>query len=179
MNAARAGREGRFLSLLGQHEKILYKVAHAYCRSAADRDDLVQEMIAALWRSFDRYDERQRFSTWLYRVALNVAISSYRREKRRQDNIAEVDPASLDIAESAGERSEPLERLSDFIVGLGDIDKALMLLYLESYTYEEIATTLGLSETNVATKLSRIKGQREPPSTEAILRLRETQHDDR
>ncbi|HZF13259.1 MAG TPA: RNA polymerase sigma factor, partial [Thermoanaerobaculia bacterium] len=75
--------QDRFLALLDEHKKILYKVAGSYCRNPADREDLVQEMVVQLWRSFDRYDESYRFSTWMYRIALNVAISFYRSESRR------------------------------------------------------------------------------------------------
>jgi RNA polymerase sigma factor (sigma-70 family) len=70
----------RFQNLVDDHKKILYKVCHSYCRNPGDRDDLAQEIIVQLWRSFGAFDERVRFSTWMYRIALNVAISFYRLE---------------------------------------------------------------------------------------------------
>src|SRR6202790_577238 len=73
----------RFQTAVDQHKKILYKVCNSYCRNRDDRDDLAQEIIIQLWRSFGKFDERYRFSTWMYRIALNVAISFYRRENRR------------------------------------------------------------------------------------------------
>src|ERR1700732_3812643 len=73
----------RFQTAVDQHKKILYKVCNSYCRNRDDRDDLAQEIIIQLWRSFGKFDKRYRFSTWMYRIALNVAISFYRRENRR------------------------------------------------------------------------------------------------
>ena len=77
----------RFQSLVEEHKKILYKVCNSYCRNRDDRDDLAQEIIVQLWRSFEKFDERVRFSTWMYRIALNVAISFYRRETTRTQHV--------------------------------------------------------------------------------------------
>src|SRR5437762_119485 len=91
-----APRQERFQLLVDEHRKILYKVAGLYCRDAADRQDLAQEIVVQLWRSFDRYDERRRFSTWMYRIALNVAISFHRSESRRRRHVV---PAGDDLLE--------------------------------------------------------------------------------
>src|SRR3954471_23114629 len=96
-------RQDRFLARLDEHKKILYKVAASYCRSPADRPDLVQEIVVQLWRSFDRYDERFRFSTWMYRIALNVAISFYRGEARRSRNTVPAEDSILEIAADSPE----------------------------------------------------------------------------
>src|SRR6185503_6542022 len=98
---SQTGGQERFLSLLDEHRKILYKVAHSYCRNPADRADLVQEIATQLWRSFGRYDDRQRFSTWMYRVALNVAISWVRTESRRRRHTAPSDDSILEVAAGA------------------------------------------------------------------------------
>jgi RNA polymerase sigma factor (sigma-70 family) len=153
-------RQDKFLSLLDEHRKILFKVANSYARIPADREDLVQEMTAQLWRSFHRYDDRYPFSTWMYRVALNVAISFYRRETQRLRHIVVAEDSVL---ESAAERSESSEADADlrllhrFLERLGELDRALMLLYLDGHRHDAIADVLGISETNVGTKIGRLK----------------------
>jgi RNA polymerase sigma-70 factor (ECF subfamily) len=153
-------RQERFLSLLDEHKKILWKVASGYCRNPADRQDLAQEIVVQLWRSFGRYDERRRFSTWMYRIALNVAITFYRGETRRSRRTV---PAAESILEIAAEASEPaaadedLAQLHRAIARLDELDRALVLLYLDGNRYETIAEVLGISETNVGTKIHRIK----------------------
>lgn len=153
-------RQDRFLILLDEHKKILYKVASSYCRNPADRQDLVQEIAVQLWRSFDRYDEGYRFSTWMYRIALNVAISFYRSETRRSRNTVPAEESLLEIAADPPEPAETddgLRRLHELIGQMNGLDKALILLVLDGNRYDTIAEILGISETNVGTKISRIK----------------------
>ncbi|MGH8232888.1 MAG: RNA polymerase sigma factor [Rhodanobacteraceae bacterium] len=156
----------RFETLLREHFGIVLKIAGAYARNAHDRDDLVQEIAAQLWRSFGTLDEsRAKFTTWMYRVALNVAISSVRRAKRSGAEYFEpLEGAHLETVAGPGEtlhetmeRNERLAVLHDFIACLDPLNRALVLLYLEDRSYAEIADVLGISETNVATKLGRIK----------------------
>lgn len=149
----------RFLSLLDEHKKILYKVAGSYCRNPEDRQDLTQEIVVQLWRSFDRYDESYRFSTWMYRIALNVAISFYRSETRRSRDIVPAEESILEIADPRGsaEVDENLQLLQQQIEQLDALDRALIILYLDGNRYDTIAEILGISETNVGTKLGRIK----------------------
>lgn len=156
---SRPPQQDRFLNLLEEHKKILYKVASAYCRNPADRQDLVQEIVVQLWRSFDRYDESYRFSTWMYRIALNVAISFSRSEARRARNTV---PAEVSLLEIADEREstapdENLQLLQQLLAQLDELDRALMILYLDGHRYDAIAEVLGISETNVGTKIGRIK----------------------
>lgn len=146
----------RFLTLLDQHKKILHKVAASYCRNPTDRQDLVQEMVVQLWRSFDRYDPDQRFSTWMYRVALNVAISFLRSETRRTRHTVPAEDQVLEIAADQPE-SDDLQLLWQFIERLDEVDKALVLLYLDGNSHQTIAEVLGISATNVGTKIGRIK----------------------
>jgi len=152
-------REDRFAALLDEHRGILRRVAWAYGRSDEDRRDLVQEMAMQLWRSFDRFDERLRFSTWMYRVALNVAISYLRRESVRAAHLHPGDPALLEEAEdrsgSLGDRD--LRLLDRFLAALDGLDRALMLLYLDGCSHREISDVLGITETNVGTKIGRLK----------------------
>lgn len=152
----------RFEALLHEHRGIVFKVAGLYSRSAADRDDLVQEISTQLWRSFASFDpERAKFSTWMYRVALNVAISQARRE--RWSEADRFEPLQMHHLETVGggeeivEQDERLVALHDFIGRLDPLNRALILLYLEDRDYGEMADILGITATNVATKISRIK----------------------
>ncbi|HZX72187.1 MAG TPA: sigma-70 family RNA polymerase sigma factor [Rhodanobacter sp.] len=154
--------EQRFEALLHEHRRIVFKVAGLYSRSAADREDLVQEISAQLWRSFGSYDEaRAKFSTWMYRIALNVAISQVRRDRwLESDRFEPLEARHLETVgggEPIAEADERLTALYAFIGQLDPLNRALVLLYLDDRSYGEIADVLGISETNVATKLGRIK----------------------
>jgi RNA polymerase sigma factor (sigma-70 family) len=154
--------ETRFLALFHEHRAILYKVAFGYCRNREDRVDLVQEMAIQLWRSFGRYDGRVKFSTWAYRVAMNVAISHFRGEGRRIrdtlpfNELAHELAADDPLAEEAGDNMRVLRRLID---GLDELNRALILLYLEGHTSEEIAEIVGISPGNVTTRMNRVKNE--------------------
>ena len=155
-----ATREDRFLVLLEEDRKILFKVANLYCRNRADFADVVQEMVLQAWRSFDHYDQSRRFSTWLYRIALNVAISFYRSETRRSRTIVPADESIIEIAAQPSETAgleDQLRLLRGFIDQLDELDRALALLYLDGNSYEVIAEVLGISESNVGTRINRIK----------------------
>ena len=155
--------QARFAALLDQHRGIVLKVAHGYCRDPEDRRDLVQDISVQAWRAFSAFDpSRSRFSTWLYRIALNVAISQVRSTRLRQrhhsplddDAIAALpDPAARDTHEAdAG-----IHALYAVIDRLDPLNRALMLLYLDERSQREIAEILGISESNVATKIGRLK----------------------
>ena len=149
-----------FLALLQAHKGIIYKVANAYCPIAEARKDLVQEIIVQLWKSFDNYNDQFRHSTWIYRIALNTAISLYRKETNRKKLAAPLPDEILHAADSvdSNETATQLKLLQQFIAGLKDLDKALILLYLEEKPHAAIAEIMGISVTNVATKIGRIKG---------------------
>lgn len=163
---AERDRQRRFEALLREHQRIVFKVAHVYANNRHDREDLAQEIAVQLWRSFGAFDVRRaKFTTWMYRVALNVAISHLRSRKR--SGAGQVEPLdSARLASVAGtdaahdevlEHDQRMAALNAFIAGLDTLNRALVLLYLEDRDYAEIAAVLGISETNVATKLNRIK----------------------
>lgn len=148
-----------FLQLIEDNKAIIYKICNAYCPNKADRDDLVQEIIYQLWKSGHSFDPGQRFTTWMYRVALNVAISFYRKGSK-ENTITSLSGEEENIADNTSntnELEENIVRLQQFINELKELDRALMILYLESRPYKEIAEILGITETNVASKISRIK----------------------
>lgn len=144
--------QDRFQTLLDQHRKILYKVCHSYCRNPDDRADLAQQIVVQLWRSFRSFDGRTRFSTWMYRVALNVAISWYRRERTRTNHVLPAGESLLDVAAATGAEPDDIRLLYQFIETLDELNKALILLYLDGHSNREIGEVLGISETNVGTK---------------------------
>ena len=167
------GREQQraFETLLREHQRIVFKVVSVYARHPEDRRDLTQEICVQLWRSFPSFDEkRARFSTWMYRVALNVAVSQMRRPPRRDERFEALDQQQLDAAGTVGiaEPDERVEALHRFIAQLDPFNRALILLYLEDRGYGDIAEILGISETNVATKISRIKQKLRQQMTGAI-----------
>jgi len=153
----------RFEKLLGEHRRVVFKVASVYAADADDRDDLAQEILVQLWRSFGSYDERRaKFSTWLYRIALNVAISQLRYRRAALDGRTEpLRPHHLDTiaGEPVAERDERIKAMYAFIGELDALNRALILLYLEDRSYAEIADVLGITVTNVATKINRIKNR--------------------
>jgi RNA polymerase sigma factor (sigma-70 family) len=149
--------QDKFQTLVDRHKKILYKVCNSYCRNPDDRDDLAQQIVAQLWQSFRSFDGRVEFSTWMYRVALNVAISWYRRERTRTSHILPAGEQLLDVAAETETEPDDIRLLYQFIDTLDELNKALILLYLDGHTNREIGEVLGISETNVGTKISRLK----------------------
>lgn len=163
----------RFLGELEAHKKILYKVARIYCANATDRQDLMQEITVQLWRSWSFFDGRSAFSTWMYRVALNVAISWVRARKYDRHTVSLDEPLveAAGYEEAAACDVPPHLRvfLAQVLGGLGELDRALILLYLEGHDHESMAAILGTTATNVATRINRIKQrlQREHGGSEA------------
>jgi RNA polymerase sigma factor (sigma-70 family) len=149
--------DDQFSALIEEHKGIIYKIANSYCRNAEDRKDLIQEIIVHLWKSHDRYDDRFKLSTWIYRIALNVAISAYRREKKRSDQTSPLEDIIIEPAAESAQPDPKIATLHRIIDQLDELNRALMILYLDENSYRDIAGILGLTETNVATKINRLK----------------------
>ena len=149
----------QFLYLIQQNKKLIFKVCNTYCADAEDRKDLVQEVIIQLWHSFGSYNNQYKLSTWMYRIALNTAISFYRSDRKRKANTSSISENIFDIADddTSHELDERVTLLYQFINQLDELNKALMILYLDNNSYKDMADILGITETNVATKISRIK----------------------
>ena len=153
-------QQERFGELIERHRGIVFKVANTYSFQANERGDLAQEITAQLWRAFPGYDTQRSFSTWMYRIALNVAISYVRSSSHHGKHSVPLDEALHDIADENGadpEIDQQVRALHRFIAQLDKLNRALLLLYLEDHSYREIAEILGITETNVATKISRLK----------------------
>ncbi len=170
----------QFTGLVRRHAGLLHKVAFAYCKSAADREDVIQEITMQLWRARQRYDESFKETTWIYRVAINVAISFYRRESRHRKGRQPYDASAITVSEPSAEPSEELQVLLRCIDGLNALEKGLVLLYLDGNDHPSIAHVLGISVSNVGTKLMRIKDKlraafERPPHPQDPLHSQETE----
>ena len=147
----------QFSVLIEEHKGIIYKIANSYCHNAEDRKDLIQEIIVHLWKSHGRYDDRFKLSTWIYRISLNVAISAYRREKKRSDRVSPLEEIIVEPATEPEQADPKIATLHRIIDRLDELNRALMILYLDDNSYRDIAGILGITETNVATKINRLK----------------------
>ena len=151
-------QEAEFVSLLEENQNIVHKICRLYTQSEAEHKDLFQEISIQLWRSFDRFEGKSKFSTWMYRVGLNTAITLYRKNKKRLDTYPLNDEISrIELDQYDPVVDEQLNWLYQTIEEFSEIDKALVLLYLEDKRYDEIAQTLGISAVNARVKMNRIK----------------------
>jgi len=145
----------RFLILIKEHQGIIHKICRIYRDIQEDREDLFQEIIFQLWKSHQTFKNDSKISTWIYRIALNTAIATFR--KKKQD--IEYRPVLPDLAEEQPDEALALrqERLFTALNQLDDGDKAIITLYLEDLSYQQIADITGISENYVGVKLNRIK----------------------
>ncbi len=155
-----------FSELIEQHQAIIHKVTMVYANGRADREDLFQEICLQLWKSYPNFREEAQFSTWMFRVAINTAISNIRKEKRMLpfEPLRDTDR----IPEDGMEDKEKVKLLYRSIAKLNRIDKAIILLWLEEKNYKEIASIMGTSEKNVSVKLVRIKRKLEELVMETV-----------
>lgn len=153
----------RFAAQLAQHQGIVLKVARAYCHDGEDRKDLIQEISIQAWRAFPAFAPgRAQFSTWLYRIALNVAISQLRHQRLRQRHHSDVDAARIEEHEAVADSAEDavsLAQLNNLIRTLPALDRALLLLHLDDCSHRQIGEVLGISPGNAATRLHRLRQQ--------------------
>jgi RNA polymerase sigma factor (sigma-70 family) len=147
--------EQDFIPLLNQHQKIIHKICHVYMQDAFEREDLFQEITLQAWKAFPSFRGDSQFSTWLYRVALNTAITFYRKEKKQLTVVQQND--FPEISDDGNEKEEQLSAMHKAIASLSKIDKALVMLFLEDYSYIQIGEMLGITANNVAVKMNRIK----------------------
>lgn len=150
-----------FEEILNKNKGIIFRIVNYYCKNADDKKDLEQEILIQIWLSYKKYNEAFAWSTFIYRIALNVSIGFYKKQKRRKDKFINV---NLFIETHLQDETplvidEDLRVLNEFIFQLNDINKALMILYLQEKSYAEIGLILGISETNISTKINRLKIQ--------------------
>ena len=144
--------------MINRHRGIIFKVCHLYAKEKDYRDDLFQDIVLQLWRSFPTFRKESLASTWMYRVALNTAISQFRKDVKRPErqalSTAEFQIPDIDWLERDNENSV---LLNDAIRQLSRIEKAIIMLYLEEKSYREISDIMGITESNVGVKLNRVK----------------------
>ena len=151
----------QFVSILEKHIGIIFKISGAYAYVKQDREDLIHDIIYELWKSYKRFDGSCKISTWIYRIALNISMN-YIRGRRNAVLFSSLDAfRETDITMWVEEQSSlpQLEMLYRCIDKLGEIDKAIILLYLDGNSHDEISEIIGLSRTNVGTRIGRIKEQ--------------------
>jgi len=150
--------EHTFVKLLEEHQNIVHKICRMYTYDQDSHHDLFQEITIQLWKAYPKFRGDAKFSTWMYRVALNTAITLYRKSKRKPQT-QDIEQFSFKIkAEEYDDTTEQqLKIMYAAIKELNDIDKALVFLYLEGRNYSEISETLGISEVNARVKMNRVK----------------------
>ncbi len=150
--------EKEFLQIVQKNQGIIHKVCNIYCDVQEDRNDLFQEIVAQLWKSFPTFQNRSKFSTWMYRVALNTAITSFKKAKRRPDqNRLTYDNFQIEDNSYDTETEENIKQLHRAVAQLSGVEKSIVLLYFENKKYEEIAEITGISQNYVRVKMNRIK----------------------
>ena len=150
-------KEQEFLTRIENHKGILYKVSKMYMDNHDDQQDLFQEIVCQLWKSYDSFRNESQFSTWMYRVAVNTAIVFLRKEKRKVDK---YEIASENIKDDEGDshiKESQLDHFYKAVQKLEKIDKAIIFYQLEGFSHKEIGENLGISEGNARVKLNRAK----------------------
>jgi RNA polymerase sigma-70 factor (ECF subfamily) len=152
--------EHQFVSELESNQNIVHKVCSLYTNDAHSHNDLFQEISIQLWKAYPKFRGESKFSTWMYRVALNTAITLYRKSKKRV-RTQEYDSVLFKIKADQYDdtQEQQLKLMYGAIKQLNDIDKALVFLYLENKDYAEISGNLGISELNARVKMNRIKNK--------------------
>ncbi len=152
------GDERTFINLVNEHQGLIHKVCNMYESDREGRNDLFQEIVLQLWRSFPSFRGESKITTWMYRIALNTAISGYRK-KTRKVKTEDLNEVHLNISEPYGneETEEHLQQLRTAIRQLSDIERAMVMMALEEIPYEEIAETIGITQNNVRVRMNRIR----------------------
>jgi RNA polymerase sigma factor (sigma-70 family) len=150
-------REDEFIHLIQQNQGLIYKITTIYTRDREEQKDLYQEIVYQTWKSFDQFKKASKPSTWLYRVGMNTGITNLNRTKKRVTAVP-LDGLDLDFADDLDSgMEERLKVLYAEIRKLGLLDRGIVFLFLEGKSHDEIAEIVGISSSNVGTRLSRIK----------------------
>lgn len=149
-----------FIQAINQNLGIAHKVCRLYFMDMDDREDVLQEMLYHLWRSYPNFSGRSKFSTWMYSVCLNTALTYFRKNKKQKHEYLSTTHHQIPDASSEN-KDETINMLFEVIAMLTPVNKAIVLLYLENMSYEEIADITGLSKSNVSVRLVRIKKELE------------------
>lgn len=149
--------EKDFLNLMEKHKGILYKISRMYFDHTEDQQDLIQEMTFQLWKSYQNFSGKSLFSTWMYRVCLNTALTFFKKEDKKQDKYELHENFDKADDDHSGYKEEQLRYFYDAVQELNKVEKALIFLFLEGMNHREISENLGISEVNARVKLNRTK----------------------
>lgn len=153
-------KEKQFLMLLEKHKGILYKISRMYEDNEEDQEELRQEIVYHLWKSYGDFEGRSSFSTWMYRVALNTALTQFKKESKRSQIEVSLNEEAFQLKSDYSNAEEKENQLAHFykaVQELNKVEKALIFLYLEGLSHRDIASSLGITEGNTRVKLNRIK----------------------
>lgn len=151
-------KEKKFVRELKENQNIIHKVCRIYTDNEVDHEDLFQEITLQVWKSYPLFRGDAKFSTWMYRIALNTAISLFRKSKREISVNVEVDVSDLKISiQDSNKDEERLKILYKAIHQLSDIEKALIMMFLDDKSYREIGDILGITEGNARVKMNRAR----------------------
>ncbi|HEX6226512.1 MAG TPA: sigma-70 family RNA polymerase sigma factor [Chryseolinea sp.] len=149
--------EEKFISLINEHQGLIHKVCLMYESDPDVRNDLFQEIVLQLWKSFSSFRGESKISTWMYRIALNTAISGFRKQTRwvKTEDLREL---HLNISDAGNdEQEENFQKLQWAIRQLSEVERAMIMMALEEIPYEEIAETIGITQNNVRVRMNRIR----------------------
>lgn len=150
-------KEREFLHLIEKYKAIVYKIANLYAQNAEDRKDLFQEIMLSLWKAYPTFKGNAKVSTWIYRVSLNTAITNYRKVQKRPVYEPIFNLPEIKVEEVNHAQVEQLNVLYQAIETLNKIDKAIIFLYLEEKSYQEISQIMGITSANAGMRIKRIK----------------------
>jgi RNA polymerase sigma-70 factor (ECF subfamily) len=158
MRKGKSVDKSEIAQLIDEHRKLIYKVVNSYCANLHEQEDLIQEIIFHLLKGYEKFDHKVKVTTWMYKVAFNVAISHYRKHKTRQRYVVPM-PEKLVLIDETKENDtdQSLQRLRHFIEELNGLNKAVLIMFLDGNSHKEISKVLGISVSNVGTKINRIK----------------------
>lgn len=151
---SKAEAEKAFMAVIEEHRRIIFKVSYLYALDQDDVNDLYQDIILNLWKSFPQFKGECNISTWIYRISLNTSISRIRKKP-----MAKAVPLTEAMLIPTDQQSDLMSDVYGLIARLGELDRALILLWLEDRPYDEIADIMGISKGNVAVKLNRVKNK--------------------
>ena len=147
--------ENEFLHLIDQNQNIIHKVCNIYCSNPADREDLYQEILLNAWKGFKHFRHESKFSTWLYRVALNTAITGLKKKQRHTS--AELLSHEIAALPDINTGEDDLKAMRQAVEQLSAVEKAIVMLFFEDYSYQQIADIVGITANNVAVRMNRIR----------------------
>lgn len=150
-------KQHQFSRLIKENQGLIIKVSRLYTHSSEDQQDLFQEIVLQLWKSYDSFQGNSKISTWMYRVALNTAITLFRKKTRQPQTDELSDLHSYGVLEDSDDKQQQIALLYKVIKLLPDVERAIVMMYLDDEPYREIAETLGITEVNARVKMNRLK----------------------